>query len=155
MKKTIKFLLFIALLVFIENIWPFRIRPDLFLLLAVTFSIHASAEGGVAFAFAVGFVEDILFSVSFLNTLTKTVIAAVITFIKDKLILEFERLSYVFVVIFSPLTVVLKTFFRIIFLHEVIPAAGFLSVLIFTTLLNLILLPVFLQLVKRFNLYGE
>lgn len=145
--KLFKFLLLIIVAILIESLWFFDYRPDLFLLLVISFSVWRSTEGGVAFAFCIGFIQDILFSLNFFNTLIKTIIAIVIGLIKDKLILNFEKLTLTLVLFISPIAILFKAL-----LSQTI-RPDFLLIIIFETVLNLIFTIALIWIVRKFEIY--
>ena len=143
--RTFKFILFLALLLFIENIWQLPYKPDLFLIFAVTFCLQNKVSSGLAFSFSIGFVEDVLFSAYFFNTLIKTVIAALISFIKEKLILNLPKLSLILIGFFSPLSIILKAVLNSALAGEPIVWSSFFIFIVISTVLNLIFTPLFLH----------
>lgn len=151
--RIVKLFLLIALIVVVESLWPWPYRPDLFLMLIITYSVDHSTGSGVPFSFAAGFVQDILFSVYFLNTLTKALVSAAIAFIKDKLILNFEKLSFILIIVFSPLAVFANGIFRTV-IYQQQPEWGRLFLLaIMGTIFNIIFTPLFLYIIRKFGIY--
>lgn len=151
--KIINFILIFILVIFIQDIWWFRFQPDFFLLFVVVSCIYFKSESGAAVSFMVGFIQDILFSLNFLNTLTKTVIAAIINLIKDKLILNEDSLAVVLTAIFSPLAVIFKAGLQYLIYRQNLIISVFLIEIFWVTLLNLVAAPAFIYLFKKSVLY--
>ncbi|NQU18155.1 MAG: rod shape-determining protein MreD [Candidatus Saganbacteria bacterium] len=151
----LKFILFLAAIIIVENLWPGPYRPDLFLLLIITYCVYHSADSAVPFSFAAGFIQDILFSLNFLNTLTKTIVAILISMIKDKLILDFEKLSLILIGVFSPLAIIFTASLRYFIYQQAVAWDLFFVILVCNTILNLLFGFLFLHIIKRFEIYGK
>ena len=57
--RIIKLLLLITFVIVIENIWTSIYKPDLFLLLVITYCVYKPTEKGVFLSFGVGFTSSL------------------------------------------------------------------------------------------------
>ncbi len=147
--KILKLILLVVVAILIESLWSFSNRPDLFLVLVISYSVWQATEGGVVFGFCLGFIQDILFSLNFFNTLIKTAVAIVIALIKDKLILNFEKLTLVLVLVISPIAILFKALLNQTICPDLLLTA------VIGSVLNLVFALILIWIVRKFEIYGQ
>lgn len=152
--RFLKLLSLFVLVIFIEGIWSFPYRPDLYLIFMILVAVNSSPGSGMTVAFLSGFVQDAISSVNFVNTLVKTIIGALVLMIKDRYAVQKTSLLSIFVILFTPLAVIIKAYSKQLIYQEKIIWSLVFGDMLSTTILNILFLFLVLFIVKKFRLYG-
>jgi rod shape-determining protein MreD len=118
-----------------------NITPDLFLIFIIVTAARRPRKEIVPFAFFGGLLYDLLYSSSFIYTLSKTIIGAIIYFLRDKLFLDTAKLSIVLLILFVPIDYFLQMIIANMFYN--IPFSFSFIELLRLSLLSLLIMPIY------------
>ncbi len=104
--QTIITVLLTIILLFIQGKLQFFGTFDFVLPLIIAISVLRSAEETLVYSFGSGFIQDILFTAGFINTLIKTILGILLSFLKTVIVLSDDQLCSLFALIFTPVSII-------------------------------------------------
>ena len=143
-------LILIYLLLVIQAQLGFAFCPDLLLVAVIVLSLKRRPSGALGYAFLSGFLQDVLLSTSFFNTLSKTLTVAFANLLKGYLVFERRTIALILVLILSPLAIFMNSIWALFFSGTKIHIFAVMLSALVVTLLNLLLTPVILYIFDRF-----
>jgi rod shape-determining protein MreD len=149
--QTITIFLMMILLLFIQGKLQFFGTFDFVLPLIIAIAIRKSSEETLLYSFGSGFIQDILFAAGFINTLIKTVIGILMSFLKNIIVLSDDQMCSLFALIFTPISII-GSMLAIQYLNntEAIRFPWFSIIL--STIINSLLAPFFYSILNRISI---
>jgi rod shape-determining protein MreD len=154
--RLLKIALYILVILVLQTVVFSRLSffgaaPDLVLVSVVIFSIRNEREKSSLFAAGSALLQDILSFGIYINTILKLVVSSVIGVLKEGLVSEESTLAAGFVLAFTPLTLFLKAGVSSFFFGGRFDLYHLLFIIFFSSLYNLIMIPVLLPVLKRLD----
>lgn len=139
--QTLTISLILILTVFINGQVRLFFNMDLILIFVIAFSVRKNNLEAVSYSFGIGFLEDILFSVGFVNTFIQTFVSAVVSFVKELFFIDRKWLCFALAFILTPASIFVSTLFYNVFYSANAPLFSF--NIIVSSFLNAFLCPLF------------
>lgn len=119
--------------------------PDLILVSVIIFSVKDKWQSATIFAGAAGFLQDVLATGPYINTIIKVLVCTIINHIKESLWGEEYSMIAGLVVSFTPLLLIIE----MIVLKRPFDPAHLLFHIFLGTLYNLIFVPILLPIIRK------
>ena len=152
MRALYLFLYIMAIIVLQTVIVPsfnfFGVLPDLVLVSAITFSVLQEKSSALFFSAGLGFLQDLLTANWYWNTIVKTFASGVIVNIKEDIFGSEFSFAVWMVIIITPLMILTEWLGLVFVFHRSYSLYFLVFKIIFTTLYNLLVLPVIFRVMK-------
>jgi len=151
--RFIKYLIYILVVaVFQTVILPkfalLGIVPDLFLVSVIVFSVLKERTTSVLFSAGAGFVQDLLASGLYLNTIIKTLVSGVVNYFKEDFNGDEYSLAAIAVAVATPIIIIGEWLVLSCFFGQQVSWSYFILRITAGTIYNLLVLPIIFPLIK-------
>lgn len=158
--RWLKIGLYILLILVLQTVVFARLNfwgavPDLVLVSVIIFAVldkgRVKAENALLFATGSGFLQDILSHGIYMHTISKVIICSLVRYIKESYVGNEYFLVVGMVAIFTPLTLVAEAGVFYFLYKQSLSISYMFSIILLTTIYNLIMVPIFSPLIGRLN----
>jgi rod shape-determining protein MreD len=152
--RPLKLILYLLLVVVVQTVVFarlnfFGVSPDLILVAVICFAVLDKGRTAVLFAGASGLIQDIMSFGLYINTITKVVIASLVTVMEESLLGDDYSMVASLVAVFTPLSLLVEAAALYLFAGRGLALSYFALRVVLGTLYNLILVPICLPLTRR------
>ena len=126
----------------------FGVTPDLILVSVIIFSVFSNSRNAILFAAASGFLQDILATGLYLNTLVKVLAATVVSIFRESFLGNEHSLAAGMVILLTPATLLFEALVYYYFLGLELNAMFLFMNIFVGTVYNLLLLAILFPIVK-------
>lgn len=153
MQVILTFILCMAAL-FIQTKLKIIAGQDILFPLLIALIVKKGPDESIFYSFGLGFLQDSLIGIGFVNTFIKTSTSIIASYLKNIIVLDDNGLCMVFAAIFTPLAT-LGSIFSI----QIFQNSGMIGIpwfgLVFSTAINIILAPLFYLALSWIDRDGE
>jgi len=140
-------LLFIFLILVLQGLLGWASLP---LIITILLALKKDKLQLIVYSFLIGFLQDVFLAAGFVHTLTLTLTGALAGYLTEIFSWEPDQLSILLAVILTPVAHGLNSLIGLLFYgHKFQPDVFFMN-LLWATLLNLVLAPLFYLVYRRF-----
>ncbi|OGC15979.1 rod shape-determining protein MreD [candidate division WOR-1 bacterium RIFOXYC2_FULL_37_10] len=124
--------------------------PDFLLLFIVALAVKENNIKTISYSFVAGFLEDVLFSVGFVNALAKTLLGMLALYMKQFFVIDKKLLALILAFILTPISFLIS-YFSILYFQSVQQLSFPWINMVVSSIINAVLCPSFYLILNRFS----